>query len=121
MSVNVEQLRTLGQRMQAAREAAGITRRNAAQQAGFAVVTVRNLEQGATDYPSANMIAQLCRVYAVEIDESDSLHAAARRWPREIETTWMESAEFRVAVRKLHRKITQKSGEPYPPVATVDD
>src|SRR6185437_2475120 len=79
MSVSDEQ--KLGQRLQAARQAAGLTQQALCQKAGLSYSTLAKIERGAIKTPSVFTIQSIAGVLGVSLDELVGIPPAAGNRP----------------------------------------
>jgi FMN phosphatase YigB (HAD superfamily)/DNA-binding XRE family transcriptional regulator len=107
-----EDEKTLGKRLQQARQAASLTQQQLCQQAGLSYSTLAKIERGAIKAPSIFTIAQIAAVLKVSLDDLTGLGhtVTAAPIPSSVSKSGIKFAYFDIngcLVRFFHRAFTQ--------------
>lgn len=116
MNTEGEDEKTLGKRLQQARQAAGLTQQQLCQQSNLSYSTLAKIERGAIKSPSIFTIAQIASVLKVSLDDLTGLggHAPATAFPNGVSKSGIKFAYFDIngcLVRFFHRAFTQLAAD----------
>lgn len=115
MNPTGEDEKSLGKRLQQARQAAGMTQQQLCQQANLSYSTLAKIERGAIKAPSIFTIAQIASVLKVSLDDLTGLgHVPAAAAPTGVSKSGIKFAYFDIngcLVRFFHRAFTQLAAD----------